>query len=97
MKNISALYRFVALLLMLSAFSVNAHATIQAIIDTDEVRTTPVQHRYIHGVILDDAKFQILLPMSWNGKVVYAPLQRKRRRHREARSEGLFSAAALLQ
>ena len=70
MKNVFALYRFAALLLMLSAFSVNAHATIQAIIDTDEVRTTPVQHRYIHGVILDDAKFQILLPVSWNGKVV---------------------------
>jgi hypothetical protein len=70
MKNLSALYRFTALLLMLSAFSVNAHATILAVIDTDEVRTTPVQHRYIHGVILDDANFQILLPVSWNGKVV---------------------------
>jgi hypothetical protein len=67
---VSALYRFAALLLMLSAFSVNAYATIQAIIDTDEVRTTPVQHRYIHGVILDDANFQILLPVLWNGKVV---------------------------
>src|SRR4030095_3418853 len=70
MKNLSALYRFTALLLMLSAFSVNAHATILAVIDTDEVRTTPVQHRYIHGVILDDANFQILLPVLWNGKVV---------------------------
>ena len=68
MKNVSALYRFAALLLMLSV-SVNAHG-IEAIIDTDEVRTTPVQHRYIHGVILDDANFQILLPVSWNGKVV---------------------------
>src|SRR5262245_53755882 len=69
MKNLSAFYRFAALLLMLSAFTVNAHA-IEAIIDTDEVRTTPVQHRYIHGVILDDANFQILLPVLWNGKVV---------------------------
>ncbi len=69
MKNVFALSRFAALLLMLSAFSVNSHA-IEAIIDTDEVRTTPVQHRYIHGVILDDAKFQILLPVLWNGKVV---------------------------
>src|SRR5215813_9012973 len=68
-KNISVFYRFVALLLILSAFSVNAHA-IEAIIDTDEVRTTPVEHRYIHGVILDDANFQILLPVLWNGKVV---------------------------
>jgi Tannase and feruloyl esterase len=70
MKNVSALYRFAALLLMLSAFSVNAHAAIQAVIDIDEFRTTPVQHRYIHGVILDDAHFQILLPVLWNGKVV---------------------------
>ena len=69
MKNIFALYRFVTPLLMLSAFSVNAHADIQAVIDTDEVRTTPVQHRYLHGVILDDANFQILLPVLWNGKV----------------------------
>jgi hypothetical protein len=60
------------LLLILSAFSVNAHA-IEAIIDTDEVRTTPVQHRYIHGVILDDANFQILLPVLWNGEVVIHP------------------------
>jgi pimeloyl-ACP methyl ester carboxylesterase len=70
MKKLSALYRFAALLLMLSAFSVNAYATVQAIIDTDELRTTPVQHRYIHGVIPADANFQILLPVLWNGKVV---------------------------
>src|SRR5215813_6302262 len=68
-KNISVFYRFATLLLVLSAFNVNAHA-IEAIIGTDEVRTTPVQHRYIHGVILDDANFQILLPVLWNGKVV---------------------------
>jgi pimeloyl-ACP methyl ester carboxylesterase len=70
MKNVSTLYPFAALLLMLGAFSVNAEADIQAIIDTDELRITPVQHRYIHGVILDDAKFQIVLPVSWNGKIV---------------------------
>src|SRR4029453_8543589 len=70
MKNVSALYRFATLLLMLSAFSINAHAAVQAIIDTDEVRTTPVQHPYIRGVILDDANFQLLLPVLWNGKVV---------------------------
>jgi hypothetical protein len=43
---------------------------IRAVIDADQVRTTPVAHRYIHGVILDDARFQILLPAEWNGKVV---------------------------
>src|SRR5947208_9980921 len=45
-------------------------AVIPAIIDTQENRTTPVPHHYIHGTILDDAKFQILLPNNWNGKVV---------------------------
>ncbi|HEX2542436.1 MAG TPA: tannase/feruloyl esterase family alpha/beta hydrolase [Caldimonas sp.] len=45
-------------------------AVITAVVDTDEARTTPVEHRYIHGTILDDAKFQILLPRTWNGKVV---------------------------
>jgi hypothetical protein len=72
MKNPSAVHRFAALLLLLalSLFSISAHTAVQAIIDSDEVRTTPVTHRYIHGVILDDAKFQILLPVEWNGKVV---------------------------
>jgi hypothetical protein len=44
--------------------------TIQATIDTDIHRATPVPHRYIHGVIPDDAKFQMLLPDNWNGKVI---------------------------
>lgn len=43
---------------------------IEAVIDTDEMRATPVPHRYLHGTILDDANFQILLPENWNGKVV---------------------------
>jgi hypothetical protein len=30
----------------------------------------PVPHRYIHGVIPDDAKFQLALPDNWNGKLV---------------------------
>lgn len=61
-----------ALLLVLSlgASGNPARAAVQAVIDTDEMRTTPVAHRYLHGVILDDAKFQILLPVLWNGKVV---------------------------
>ena len=45
-------------------------AVITTVVDTDEIRATPVPHRYIHGTILDDAKFQILLPTQWNGKVV---------------------------
>lgn len=72
MKNVSILRHFAALFLMFvfSVLSVNTHAAVQAVIDADEMRTTPVAHRYIHGVILDDAKFQILLPVQWNGKVV---------------------------
>jgi hypothetical protein len=42
-------------------------ARAQANIDVDEHRTTPVPHRYIHG-ILGDAKFQIALPDNWNGE-----------------------------
>ncbi|HZA49921.1 MAG TPA: tannase/feruloyl esterase family alpha/beta hydrolase [Myxococcaceae bacterium] len=38
-------------------------------IDTDERRTDPVPHRYIHGE-LGDAKFQLALPDDWNGKVL---------------------------
>ena len=38
-------------------------------IDANEIRTTPVAHRYIHGTILSDAKFQLLLPTNWNGKL----------------------------
>jgi len=61
--------RRTALILLLWT-AVAAHAAVQAVIDTDEARATPVPHRFIHGVILDDAKFQILLPVVWNGKVV---------------------------
>src|SRR5712672_4508609 len=43
--------------------------TINATIDTDERQATPVPHRYIHGVIPDDAKFQLALPDNWNGKL----------------------------
>jgi pimeloyl-ACP methyl ester carboxylesterase len=57
-------------LLALFGTSLAAQAGVQATHDIDEVRTTPVAHRYIHGVIPDDAKFQILLPVAWNGKLV---------------------------
>jgi len=36
---------------------------------TDEHRTDPVPHRFIHGV-LGDADFQIALPDAWNGKLL---------------------------
>ena len=38
-------------------------------IDTDEFRTDPVPHRYIHGT-LGDASFQIALPLNWNGRLL---------------------------
>ena len=57
MKQASAL----ALWVVLSHYTL-ANGAIRAVVDADEMRTTPVPHRYIHGVILDDAKFQILLP-----------------------------------
>ena len=61
--------RLAALILLLWT-AVAAHAAVQAVIDTDEGGATPVAHRYIHGVIPDDAKFQLVLPVKWNGKVV---------------------------
>jgi len=30
----------------------------------------PVAHRYVHGVIPDDARFQLALPEAWNGSLV---------------------------
>jgi pimeloyl-ACP methyl ester carboxylesterase len=45
-------------------------ASVRASIDTDDHQTSPSPHRYIHGVIPDDAKFQIALPDNWNGNLV---------------------------
>jgi len=56
-----------SLLLTLGA-TVSA-AAIPATIDTDERVPMPVPHRYLHGVIPDDAKFQVALPDNWNGKL----------------------------
>jgi pimeloyl-ACP methyl ester carboxylesterase len=47
----------------------SAAPTITAAIDADARQTTPVPHRYVHGVIPDDAKFQLALPENWNGKL----------------------------
>ena len=57
-------------LLLLSLCGASAHAGIQATYDIDEIRPAPAPHRYIHGVIEGDAKFQILLPTAWNGKLI---------------------------
>jgi pimeloyl-ACP methyl ester carboxylesterase len=37
-------------------------------IDADETRSSPVQHRFIHGR-LGDAEFQMRLPVGWNGNL----------------------------
>ena len=58
-----------ALSLALSPLGVHA-AGVPATWDTDQQRTTPVPHRYIHGLIRSDVKFQVLLPTAnWNGKI----------------------------
>ena len=69
MSSKSAL-RLLAVLSLALAFRVNAQTTpVEATWDTDEVRTTPVPHRYIHGLIRSHVKFQVLLPVAWNGKI----------------------------
>src|ERR1700719_2544287 len=70
MNGKSAL-RFLAVLsLALSVFRVNAQTIpVEATWDTDQVRTTPVPHRYIHGLIRSHVRFQVLLPVSWNGEI----------------------------
>ena len=68
MNRKSALRLLAVLSLALSAFRVNA-TPVEATWDTDEVRTTPVPYRYIHGLIRAHVKFQVLLPVSWNGKI----------------------------
>jgi|GEM_PF-1550784 len=71
--NRKSAFRLLAVLsLALSAFRVNAQTTpVEATWDIDEVRTTPVPHRYIHGLIRSHVKFQVLLPLpeSWNGEI----------------------------
>jgi tannase/feruloyl esterase len=52
----------------IAAFATSARAQT-AKVDVDEHRTTPVDHRYIHGM-LGDAKYQMALPDKWNGKVL---------------------------
>jgi hypothetical protein len=56
------------LLTGLALFLATGAASAQTI-DVDEQRTTPVAHRYLHG-ILGDAKFELSLPNAWNGKLL---------------------------
>ena len=51
------------------AFALDVAPVVETSWDTDQVRTTPVPHRYIHGLMRAHVKFQILLPVAWNGKV----------------------------
>src|SRR5262245_34216624 len=57
-------------LLSLIVSTVSRAATIRATMDMDVHVAMPVPHRYIHGLIPDDAKFQLALPDKWNGKLV---------------------------
>jgi pimeloyl-ACP methyl ester carboxylesterase len=50
-------------------FALAARPSAAGQIDTDEIRTSPVEHRFIHG-ILGDAEFQLRLPTNWNGRLV---------------------------
>jgi len=71
MNRKSALRLFALLSLAFAAFRVSAQTRpVPATWDIDEVRATPAPHRYIHGLIRSDVKFQVLLPVAWNGKVM---------------------------
>ena len=71
MRTMSFMRRFaVTFFLALTVWVTGDARTIAATIDMDEHQTMPVPHRYIHGVIPDDAKFQLALPDNWNGKLV---------------------------
>ena len=60
-------YTALGLFVLVGALTISA--AIRATIDADERLNTPVPHRYIHGVIPDDARFQLALPDDWNGKL----------------------------
>src|SRR5712691_13087320 len=70
MRTVSFMRRMVApFLLFVALGAAGTGAAITASIDTDEHLAMPVPHRYLHGVIPDDAKFQLALPDNWNGKL----------------------------
>ena len=53
----------------IEAFSQQTAPGVPTLSVTDEVRAAPVPHRYIHGLMRSDVKFQVLLPVAWNGKI----------------------------
>jgi hypothetical protein len=55
--------------LVSQAFALDSAPMVEASWDTDQVRTTPIPHRYIHGLLRSHVKFQVLLPVAWNGKI----------------------------
>ena len=70
MRTVTSPCRIVlALFLLLPMWTTLPAASIPATLDTDEHVATPVPHRYLHGVIPDDAKFQLALPDKWNGEL----------------------------
>jgi pimeloyl-ACP methyl ester carboxylesterase len=62
--------RTVIVLCGIVALGATVQGAVKATVDTDERVMTPVPHRYLHGVIPDDAKFQLALPENWNGKLI---------------------------
>jgi len=56
-------------LIGIQAFALDPAPFVETISDTDQFRTTPIPHRYIHGLMRSHVKFQILLPVAWNGKI----------------------------
>ncbi len=67
MRHLATFYNIIVAL-VLTAFATSTWAQ-SGNIDTDEYRTDPVPHRYIHGR-LGDANFQAVLPDDWNGKLL---------------------------
>ena len=53
----------------IQAFALDPPPTVETTWDTDQVRATPIAHRYIHGLMRSHVKFQVLLPVAWNGKI----------------------------
>ena len=62
MKRVARLATLVVLSIVLLLAVAGASAAIKATVDADERVDSPVPHRYIHGVIPGDAKFQLALP-----------------------------------
>ena len=69
MRTASLRHIAIASLLFPALWATAGAAEIRATVDVDEHVAAPVPHRYLHGVIPDDAKFQLALPDKWNGEL----------------------------